>query len=477
MSREELNVILKSDETLESEGTLESKVKVIVSDDKIEAYLMMLGEITEYDVKDIVELLNHHNVIYGIDKTRIAVMLNEKELNSKVLVAKGKVAIQGSNGYYKYYFNTEPVTNTIILEDGTVDYNTLGKLELCKENDLLVEYHPVINGSDGITVTGVVLKTKGVVDLRPLKGKGFSINESDNCYYSDFDGKIEFDGAKLKVSQVYVVEGDLDANAKPIKFYGDVLVQGNVFGEAKIEACGNITINGSVETATLIASKNILLKNGMQGQGKGYVFAKGDVSAKFFEQTTVVSKGNVFANSIMNCDINAHKKIIVTGRRGAIIGGNCRAIELISASAIGNVAEMCTRIVIGMDKEFYDSILKIDARINGLKSEITVLESNLNRITDKINKKQDNYLVDVRNNIMKEKIEKSAKYNEDCKLKEELISQKERSLNGSVFVSGRVFPNTNVCINGVTNTIRDIYRNVTLLQKESEIKVYSNLRL
>jgi uncharacterized protein (DUF342 family) len=83
-------------------------------------------------------------------------------------------------------------------------------------------------------------------------------------------------------------------------------------------------------------------------------------------------------------------------------------------------------------------------------------------------------MIRVRNEIMKEKIEKSAKYNEQFKLKEEIINQKERSLEGRVIVSGRVFPNTNVSINGITNTLRDIYRNVTLFKKEDEIKVYSN---
>lgn len=460
----------------ENEGTLESKVNVIISEDKIEAFLVILDDISEYTVHNVVELLNHHNVIYGIDKARIAVLLSEREFHTKVLVAKGTSAISGSNGYFKYYFNTKPIMGTIILEDGTVDYNTLGKLELCKENDLLVEYYPAVQGISGVSVMGTVLQAKPVMDLRPLKGKGFTVNEEDNCYYSNFDGKIEFDGGSLKVSQIYVVEGDLDANSKPIKFCGDVLVQGNVFGEARIEAAGNITINGCVEAANLIAGKDVLLRNGMQGNQKGYIFAKGDVSAKFFEQTTVVSKGNINANSILNCDMSANKKIIVSGRRGAIIGGNCKAIELISASVIGNAAETNTRLVIGMGREFYNTVTELDERICSFKEEVDLLDSRLNAIMEKMNKNPNSSFINIRNSIIKEKIEKSAKYNEQCKLKEEIISQKERSLDGHVIVSGRVFPNTNVSINGVTNTFRDIYRNVTLLVKESEIRVYSNVR-
>jgi uncharacterized protein (DUF342 family) len=458
----------------EFEKLLESKVNVIISEEKTEAYLVALEDITEYGVSDIVELLNHHNVIYGIDKARIAVMLNEKEIFSKVLVAKGSPATQGRNGYYKYYFNTKPVTGTIILEDGTVDYNTLGKLELCKENDLLVEYYPAVQGISGMSVTGAVLKAVPSLDLKPLRGKGFTINEEEHCYYANFDGKIEFDGVSLKVLQVYVVEGSLDANSKPIKFCGDVLIKENVFGEAQIEATGNITVNGSVEAATLIAGKDVLLCNGMQGNHRGYIFAKGDVSAKFFEQTTIVSKGNINANSILNCELNANKKIVVSGKRGAIVGGKCRAVELISASVIGNTAETSTSVVIGMGREFFDTVMTIDDTLSKLRCEIDLLDSKLYKITEKLEDNQSSSMIRVRNEIMKEKIEKSAKYNEQFKLKEEIINQKERSLEGRVIVSGRVFPNTNVSINGITNTLRDIYRNVTLFKKEDEIKVYSN---
>lgn len=455
---------------------LDESVEVIISNDKIESYLKINKDISMYHVSDIIELLNHYSVVYGIDKARIAVMLGEKEHNRNVLVAKGVAPVNGSDGYYKYFFNTEPVTGTIISEDGTVDYNTLGKMVLCKENDLLVEYYPAVQGTTGVSVTGAVLQPKPVKEQKPIKGKGFSINEEDNCYYSNFDGKIEFDGAKLKVSQVYVVEGDLDANAKPIKFCGDVIIQGNVFGNAKIEAVGNITVNGCVEAATLLAGKNILLRNGMQGNGKGYVFAKGDVSAKFFEQTTVVSKGNINANSILNCDIYANKKVIVSGKRGAIIGGNVRAIELISASVIGNQAEMSTKIEIGVGDDFYHTIKMLEERISKLKIELEDLDKKLNSVTEKIKTNPITFLINTRNEILKIKIEKSAKYNEQCKLKEEIISQKERSLSGSIVVSGHVFPNTNVSINGISDMIKSIYRNVTLRNKESEIKIFSNVK-
>ncbi|WP_099468274.1 DUF342 domain-containing protein [Konateibacter massiliensis] len=454
---------------------LEKAARVIISSDKVEAYLEFTEDISEYTVDNVVELLNHHNVTYGIDKTRIAVMLNEREAYVRVLVAKGTAAVKGTNGYYKYYFNTEPFTGTIILEDGTVDYNVLGEMVLCHENDLLVEYHPAVPGTTGVSVSGTVLQPPPVKELKPIRGKGFTVKEGENCYYSDFDGKIDFDGTLLKVSQLYVVEGDLDSNAKPIGFCGDVLVQGNVFAGARIETVGNITVNGHVESSTLLAGKNILLRNGMQGDGSGYVFAKGNISAKFLENTTVVSNGNIFSNYILNCDIYANKKVIVSGQRGAIIGGHVRAIEAISASVVGNTAHLQTQMEIGVGTDFYYKYQQVEDSVNKLKEEISELEQKLNRICEKIKTKPSPLLLNIRSEVLKEKIEKTAKYNEQCRMKEELMSQKKRSVSGNIVVAGRVFPNTYVRINGVSSIIHDIYRNITFLNKESEIRIYSNI--
>lgn len=450
----------------------QDKVEIVISDDKTEAYLMLKEDLKDVSVEEVIELLNYKKIIYGIDAARIAVMINSSELFTPVLVAKGSKPEEGNDGYYNFYFNTEPVKKPIILEDGTVDYNTLGSMIVCKENELLVEYHPAKEGSDGMSVLGSVIPAKRVKELTALRGKGFK--SVDNQYYASFDGKIEYENSKLKITQVYIIDGDLDSNSSDITFHGDVLVTGNVSSGKKIDAVGNITVNGSVEVATLIAGKNIILRNGMQGNSKGYVYAKGDVSAKFFEQTTVVCKGNINANAIMNCEMNSDKEIIVAGKRGALIGGKYTAIEKISASTIGNAAQLETKLIIGMDDEYYERLDSLKAEIEALKEEIDDLDRRLLKIGDRLKKSPNGLLMDSRNSLIKEKVENVTRHNEFVKQREEILSQRERSVNGTVVAKGKVFPNTTVSINGVSDVLNDLYRNVTIMKKDGRIRIFSN---
>ena len=66
----------------------------------------------------------------------------------------------------------------------------------------------------------------------------------------------------------------------------DIRIRGNVLSGMKVTSeKGSIIVDGYVEAATLIAGKDVILKNGMQGKWQGKVCRqREDVSGKFFEQ-------------------------------------------------------------------------------------------------------------------------------------------------------------------------------------------------
>lgn len=450
------------------------KAEVTVSEDKTVAYLTIMGEANKYKIEELAEFLKLNGIIVGIILEELKRIIVDDINYTTVAVAKGRTPIHGRDGRFDCNFDAISSKKPIILDDGTVDYNKLGKINLVKEKDLLVTYIPAVEGHDGIDVYGKIITARKPRELTALRGKGFRISDNQLEYFADFDGKAEFTNGKLNVTRLYVVDGDVDQTTGDIQFYGDILITGNVYPNMKVEAYGHITIDGSVESATLISGKDIIIRNGMMGNGKGYVFAKGDVSAKFFEQTTVVAKGNINANTILNCNMNANKSIIVSGNRGAIIGGKVKAIENISAAAIGNKAEMDTYLEVGIDNEFPKRVIELDNLIKTLKDKINENEQKLARIYEQLRNNQTEFLNDIRTNLLRGKIELNAKLNEQIKAREDMLDQKERSLKGTVVVTGRIFPNTNVWINGASDVMHDEIRNVTFTNKRSEIKIYSN---
>ena len=137
-----------------------------------------------------------------------------------------------------------------------------------------------------------------------------------------------------------------------------------------VKATRNISVDGSVEAATLIAGKDIVIKNGMQGGGKGKIEARGSVSGKFFEQVVINAKGSVHANAIMNCNVTAGEDIEVTGRLGIIVGGTTKAMHWIKATIIGNMAEIKTVVSAGAENNLYEALLEQDKKINSISEEL-----------------------------------------------------------------------------------------------------------
>ena len=102
------------------------------------------------------------------------------------------------------------------------------------------------------------------------------------------DGHVALQDGKVVVSSVYTVK-DVDMSTGNIVYDGSVEITGSVAANMEVKAGGNVVINGGVESARIIAGGNIIIAKGMNGTGKGYLRAGGDIMVKFLENTRVVT--------------------------------------------------------------------------------------------------------------------------------------------------------------------------------------------
>lgn len=456
-----------------------------VAEDRMAAYVKkvtMVADVADVDVEEespehnlecIREFLNVNQITYGIIPENVK-KLADPFYFAEIMIAKGKPAKDGSDGYYKYSFNTEPPSKPIVMEDGSVNYNTLGQIELCEEGKLLATYYPAVPGMDGKNVFGNAIHPRQAKDLRKLKGKGFRISESDNEYFACFAGKVELRESQMVVSRVYQVDGDVDAVTGDIYFNGDVLINGNVYSNVSVEATGSITVEGHVEVAVLKAGKNVVIKNGMQGAGKGSITAKGDVSASFMEQVTVTAGGTVQSNTILNSEVETDGDVIVQGKRGAIIGGNIKAVEKIAATIIGNRAETLTHISLGFNQDFQLSLLEIDDEIEKLEAEQIKITNEYKGLMNKLENTSVFIPDDKKMEIFRSKIINDASLKEKKADREALVDRKARASAATLFVTGMLHPRVDIIMNNALLLTDKECRNVHLLERDGEIHIYTN---
>lgn len=436
----------------------QNKTYVRVSGDQMEAFLYLTdpGEGISYSRKEIDALLNQNGVVMGIMDEVLDDAIERGVYYREILVAKGQEPVDGVDGYYDYNFSRVIDKRPDAKADGTIDYWNISSIEHVKKDQVIATYVPAVQGLSGFTVKGKSLMPKRARELAPLKGKGFEKLDDDLTYISLLDGKIEVQGDKIVISEIYEISGDADLSTGNINFPGDVVIYGKVCTGVSIKVGGNLTVNGNVETAIIDVGKDIIFRSGMQGGYKAKVSAGGDITAKFIENTKVRAGGTIRAEVLMNTNVEYCEKLIVDGNKAAIIGGSVTALQGIYAGSIGNEAEIPTGISVGVSKDVY-------VRKEILIKKIEKNEINIQRIEVGIKQFQELMEKDPRikkddprkAQLIRAKIQDNVILSQDRAELSKLESLIERGKNPYVRVSGYVYPRVSVSAESMVMTTKD----------------------
>lgn len=443
-----------------------------ISETRMEAFLTLYRRFSK---KELLALLKENEIVYGIKEETLEELAQGKLNYEEAFVAQGTAKKDGRDGYFEYHFNPKPETRPIILPDGSVDYNVLGKMELVNKGQLLVTYHAVVPAVVGRDVQGNIMESYEGKDLPPLQCKRCELDEKGCQYYASTEGNVTLEGRCLTVTPIYAIDGNLDAATGDVDFHGDVLVQGNVFAGVTLKTTGSITVNGHVETAHLYAGKDVILKNGMQGSGNGVIRAGRNVMARFLEQTQVYAGNEVNTGAILNCEVESGQSVVIAGNRGTIIGGSVTAVEQITAASIGNRAGVTTQLVIGLDCEFKEKMGEIDRLTDEYEGNRKDAENTLDRISYQLKSQPATpELNQQKAEQMRRKIHYQLKVKEIAAKREQLIDINRRSADGKIVVSGTSNVGCVIIINGVREVLHSEYRDVTYKKGRQEIRIISN---
>ncbi|MDL2289765.1 FapA family protein, partial [Clostridia bacterium OttesenSCG-928-F22] len=273
-------------------------------------------------------------------------------------------------GYLEFHFETEHTFKPKVLEDGTVDYKNLQSFTSVAAGDTLIVRVPPEEGTPGTTVTGKVLEAKRGNEAKLPKGKNAEPTEDGSRMVATRAGRVDYVRGRVEVMDVYAIPGNVDMGVGNVDFIGDVEIQGNVISGLTLKATGSIEVRGTVEAATLIAGKNIVLRKGIQGMDKALLKAEGDIIAQFIERSTVEAGGNVQADYIVHSTVTAQNSVVLRGKRGRLIGGMARAGKQLIAKTIGSPAGERAYVEIGVSPEMREKYENMKEQRDAAKKQI-----------------------------------------------------------------------------------------------------------
>ena len=281
--------------------------------------------------------LEKQNISIGINEEKISAFVDKPVYGIPYVVAEGIKPVDGHDAYIKYNFETD--RSKIRIKEsasGQVNFKELNLIQNVVEGQPLAQKMLAERGKAGKTLFGRYLEAKNGKDIPIPLGKNVKLDTDGRTIVATCNGQVLLSGSKINVEPVMEVES-VNIKTGNITFLGTVIVKGNVDDGFNVKASGNIEVYGTVGNSQIEADGDIIVSLGIMGRDEGTVKCGRSLWAKFIQNTTVEVEENVIvADGIINSNVTCNKRIILQGKRAAIIGGHLFATEEINAKTIGS---------------------------------------------------------------------------------------------------------------------------------------------
>ncbi len=320
-------------------------------------------EADDFGPDDLHKYLRDSGIVFGVLDDVIEWAFKEGKFEQPLLVARGRPPVDDTNGELKFYFATE--IRPRFDESGNVDFKELNLIQNVRKGDKLAEVTEPVPGKEGKTIYGeTVSPAQGKKPELPMGENTSRSPDNPDVLVADMDGTVKKVGESVSVDQVFAVKGDIDYSVGNIDFVGAVVINGDVKSGFRVKASGDVEVNGIVEDAVIESEGNVLLKMGFIGHGEGKISAKGNVSARYCVNQHILCQGDVnIGEYFMHSNVFAGGKLVVTEKKGLIVGGEYCALKGIEANIIGNENFVHTTVIAGVDREIGRKIKEVRARL------------------------------------------------------------------------------------------------------------------
>ncbi len=458
---EELEI---EEEEIESQDAV---VELIIQDDKMSAAIFVhepQGDGRDVTRQDILDALQEKQIVFGINSKRIEEIVEERIYRQLFNIAEGIYPVDGKNGKIKDYFPRERKLKFAKTANGRIDFKTMNLIHNVKKGALVCEITPPEEPIDGMDIFGNKIAGKrGKMPPIP-QGKNIVFSEKKDKLLTACEGNLVFRSGRFSVEEVYNVAGDVNNAVGNIKFAGSVYIQGDVYEGYSVRAKGDIVVRGMVEGASLHADGDIILHQGMRGMKIGKLKAKGNITGKFLEDCSIYAGGNVEAEYIINSTVSCERDVVLTGRRGAFIGGRCAVYNSMKVKSVGTMSRVPTKVILGVTPELLENIEQTEKELEVITRTLEEYKKGIAYLSEKLlagtiteEQKQKLNTLKIQEPVNKMRFEK-------LKAQAEEMKRRQREVGKSRLIAETVYP-------GVSIHIGDAV--MQILQQEYQCMFYS----
>ncbi len=371
---EELTRLLKVDPSRQADAeklAQPAEFAVTTAEDRMSMSLSIrpaMGGGASVTVKQVLKWLKQRKISKGVDREAIEQAVAEAAEGRKVesvVIVRGAPPTEGTGERVVLY--GRPSTDDELVEVDLPADGAVSDTHMCLEGDVILKKVSATPGEPGYTATGHPLEPPQPPTVSITSGPNVQTN-GDRCV-ATVGGLVIYEGGRIEVRRMLVIDKDITANQKAVHFDGDVQVRAAVRSGATLTATGNITVDGSVEAATIESTGgNVDLRHGVTGGHEGLIKAAGSISARFAENVTLMAGDDIVVDiGALHSRLTAGGAIRLVRGRGQMIGGSALAGDLIELKQGGSSSGVRTELCVGLGRKAMEAMAGIDTQIARLQ--------------------------------------------------------------------------------------------------------------
>jgi uncharacterized protein (DUF342 family) len=249
--------------------------------------------------------------------------------------------LEWTDDYFAPGYYIDPITKRI-------DFHQKVEKRSVQKDQLLVRIIPHEEGRDGQDIYGLPIKVPRAkrADLRG--GPHVTWDGQEKGYRALCAGRVRLVGDLLDVDEVLHIRGDVGKETGNISHNGQLIIDGNVESDFKIEASGDIEVRGLIYAAEVVCGGNLIAREGINENAAKKISVRGDIISKYILNATIECSGSInlkkeiFQSNVKCCgEINCSE--------GRIVGGEIFAARGITVGEAGSKGNVKTSLVVGVD--------------------------------------------------------------------------------------------------------------------------------
>jgi len=337
------------DRTPEPQKATEGPYNLVISEDKLKAYVSVEGESNQsLTVEDLKDFLKEKGISHGLvdDSVIREYLTQEGGQKEPLLVAEGDPPRPGKDAQVTLFFEKETAQIGKESARGAIDFKDKGKINQVKQGALLAEKVPLVKAEPGMDVYGNTVAIEAARDIYLHSGPGTEKSADGLKIYAKNGGRPELlAGGRLCVFSELKIDGDIGLETGHVDFDGFINVSGVVQEGYKVRG-GKLAVK-EIYHAEVEIDGDILVDGGIIG---AKIDCGGSLKTKYIRSSHVEALGDVSVDGeIIDSQIETGEVLSSKSTTGKILSSRIIAKKGIDANQIGSDATKPCTLTIGAD--------------------------------------------------------------------------------------------------------------------------------